>query len=162
MKKTAALAALLAAAPLLASAADPLQPLAFLAGHCFKGEIAAGKDSDEHCFQWILGGKGLRDVHAVRGAGHPDYVGETTYYYDSGTRRIEYIYIENAGGVMRGYVEPGEGAMVFPATTYVAGGQAMTLRVRWTLMADGYEAWSEAQDKGTWGTMFKVRMLKTS
>jgi len=29
-------------------------------------------------------------------------------------------------------------------------------------MADGYEAWSEAQDKGAWATMFKVRMLKSS
>jgi len=104
----------------------------------------------------------LRDLHTVRAAGRPDYVGETTYYYDSGTRRIEYLYVENGGGVMRGYVEPGEAAIVFPATTYVAGGQAMTLRVRWTLMADGYEAWSEAQDKGAWATMFKVRMLKSS
>jgi hypothetical protein len=159
--KTAAAAALLAAAPLLASAADPLQPMAFLAGHCFRGEVAA-KDTDEHCFRWILGGKALRDVHTVRGAGHPDYVGETTYYYDSGAQRIEYIYIENAGGLMRGTVEPGEGAFVFPATTFVAPGQALTLRVRWTLMADGYEAWSEAQDKGAWATMFKVKMTKAS
>ena len=162
MKKHAVLAALLAALPLLASAADPLQPLAAFAGHCYKGEIAAGKDSDEHCFQWILGGKALRDVHVVRGPGHPDYGGETTYYYDSGARRIEYIYLETAGGVMRGHVEPGEGALVFPATTYVAGGQAMTLRVRWTLASDGYEAWSEAQDKGAWATMFRVRMVKSS
>ena len=161
MKKIAALAALLAA-PLLASAAEPLQPMAFLAGHCFKGEIAAGKDTDEHCFQWIVGGKALRDVHTVHGGGHPDYVGETTYYYDSGTRRIEYLYVENGGGVMRGYVEPENGAFVFPATTYVNGGQAMTLRVRWTVMPDGYEAWSEAQDKGAWATMFRVRMVKSS
>jgi len=162
MKKTAILAALAAAAPLLASAADPLQPLAFLAGHCYRGEIAAGKDTDEHCFGWLYGGKALRDVHTVRGAGHPDYVGESTYYYDSGAKRIEYLYIENAGGVMRGTVEPGDGALVFPPATYVANGQAMTLRVRWTLGNDGYEAWSEAQDKGAWTTMFKVRMSKSS
>jgi hypothetical protein len=144
------------------SASDPLQPLAFLAGHCFKGEVAAGKDTDEHCFSWLYGGKALRDVHTVRGLGHPDYVGESTYYYDSGAKRIEYLYIENAGGVMRGTVEPGDGALVFPPTTYVANGQAMTLRVRWTLQGNGYEAWSEAQDNGGWATMFKVRMSRSS
>lgn len=142
--------------------ADPLQPLASFAGHCFKGTLAGGKDTDEHCFQWMYGGKALRDVHTVRGASHPDYVGETTYYWDSGARRIEYLYVENAGGIMRGTVEPAEGAIVFPPASYVAGGQALTLRVRWTLAQDGYEAWSEMQEKGTWTTMFRVRMARAS
>ena len=141
---------------------DPLKPLASFAGHCFKGTLAGGKDTDEHCFQWMYGGKALRDVHTVRGASHPDYVGETTYYWDSGARRIEYLYVENAGGIMRGTVEPAEGAIVFPPATYVADGQAMTLRVRWTLAAEGYEAWSEMEDKGAWTTMFRVRMAKSS
>jgi hypothetical protein len=142
--------------------ADPLQALASFAGHCYKGALAGGKDTDEHCFQWMYGGKALRDVHTVRGASHPDYLGETTYYWDSGARRIEYLYVENAGGIMRGTVEPAEGAIVFPAATYVADGQALTLRVRWTLGADGYEAWSEMQEKGAWTTMFKVRMARSS
>jgi hypothetical protein len=141
--------------------ADPLQPLAFLAGHCYRGEVGRG-DSDEHCFGWILGGKALRDVHAVRGAGHADYAGETTYYYDWSARRIEYLYVENAGGVMRGIVEPGDGTLVFPATTYVANGVSMTLRVSWTRAGDGYEAWSEARQQAAWVTMFKARMTRTS
>jgi hypothetical protein len=153
----AAACAAIAAEP----AANPLQPMAFLAGHCYKGSVS-GKDVDEHCFAWLLGGRALRDVHTVKTPGQPDYIGETTYYYDSGAKRIEYIYIENAGGIMRGTVEPAEGALVFPATTYVAGGQAMTLRVRWTLQGDSYEAWSEMQDKGAWATMFKVKMAKSS
>jgi hypothetical protein len=142
--------------------ADPLRPLAPFAGHCYKGTLAGGKDTDEHCFQWMYGGRALRDVHTVRGASHPDYVGETTYYWDSGARRIEYLYVENAGGIMRGTVEPGEGALVFPPAAYVADGQALTLRVRWTLGTDGYEAWSEMEDKGAWTTMFKVRMARSS
>jgi hypothetical protein len=142
--------------------AEPLKPLASFAGHCYTGTLAGGKDTDQHCFQWMYGGKALRDVHTVRGAGHPDYVGETTYYWDSGARRIEYLYVENAGGIMRGTVEPGEGAIVFPPAAYVADGQALTLRVRWTLGTDGYEAWSEIEDKGAWTTMFKVRMMRSS
>jgi hypothetical protein len=154
------------AATLNATAADapanPLQPMAFLAGHCYKGSVR-GNDMDEHCFTWMYGGRALRDVHTVKTPGQPDYVGETTYYYDSGAKKIEYLYIENAGGIMRGSVEPGDGAIVFPATTYVAGGQAMTLRVKWTLQGtDAYEAWSEMQNKDQWVTMFKAKMTKSS
>ena len=156
--------AMMTAAALSAAAADrpnPLQPMAFLAGHCYKGSVS-GNDMDEHCFTWMLNGNALRDVHTVRTPGKPDYVGETTYYYDSGTKKIEYLYVENAGGIMRGTVEPAEGVLVFPATTYVAGGQAVTLRVKWTLQGDGYEAWSEMQNKDKWATMFKVKMAKSS
>jgi hypothetical protein len=118
---------------------DPLQPLAFLAGHCFKGELANGKDVDEHCF-----------------------AGESTYYRDSLAGRIEYLYIENEGGIMRGSVEPADGALVFPATSFVQDGAALTIRVRWTVLADGsYEAWSEMQDTHAWRTMFRLRMAKS-
>jgi hypothetical protein len=141
--------------------ANPLQPLAFLAGHCYKGSQGPN-GIDEHCFTWVYGGKALRDIHTVRAEGRPDYVGESTYYWDSGARRIEYLYIENAGGVMRGTVEAADGALVFPPARYVASGQAMTLRVRWTLMPDGYEAWSEMQAGDAWTTMFKVKMARTS
>ena len=142
---------------------NPLQPLAFLAGHCFKGSFPERGDTDEHCFQWLYGDKALRDVHTVRGAAHPDYVGETTYYWDSIAKRIEYLYVENAGGIMRGTVQPGESAIVFPETRYVADGQAMTLRVRWSMLPDqGYEAWSEVQGKAGWATFFKVKMARVS
>jgi hypothetical protein len=149
------------AAPPADTPANPLQPMAFLAGHCYKGTVR-GNDTDEHCFAWKYDGMALRDVHTVKTPGKPDYVGETTYYYDSAAKRIEYLYIENAGGVMRGTVEPADGALVFPATTYVAGGQSMTLRVRWTLQGtDAYEALSEMQNKGQWVTMFKAKMAKS-
>lgn len=142
------------------AAAGPLRPLGFLAGNCYKGTLADGKDTDEHCFRWIYEGQALRDVHTVRGPNHADYVGETTYYWDSSQKRIEYLYVENMGGIMRGTVEPGDRTIVFPSATYVAGGEVMTLRVKWTLLKDGYEAWSEVQDKDAWKTMFKVKMTK--
>ena len=141
---------------------NPLQPLAFLAGHCFKGELAKAKDVDEHCFQWLYGGKALRDTHVVRGAGHADYAGESTYYWDSLARRIEYLYIENQGGLMRGTVEPSAGALVFPETSFIEDGKALKIRARWTLLADGsYEAVSEVQDKDAWKTMLRVKMVKS-
>ena len=153
----------MASGPVLSAPIEPLQPMAFLAGHCWKGAFADGKQTDEHCFAWLYDGKALRDTHTVRTPGRPDYVGETTYYWDSAARRIEYIYIENLGGVSRGSMQSTPEALVFPATQYVADGQTMTYRVRWTRLSDtSYEAWSEMQGKEGWTTMFKLTMKRSS
>jgi hypothetical protein len=147
----------------IAAPIEPLQPMAFLAGHCWKGDFADGKQSDEHCFSWLYDGKALRDTHTVRAPGRPDYVGETTYYWDSAAKRVEFVYIENLGGISRGNMQSTPEALVFPATQYVADGQAMTYRVRWTKLSDtSYEAWSEMQGKDGWTTMFKLTMRRSS
>ena len=147
-----------AAAPI-----EPLQPMAFLAGHCWKGDFPDGKQTDQHCFAWLYDGKALRDTHVVRAPGRQDYVGETTYYWDSAAKRVEYVYIENLGGISRGNMQSTPEALVFPATQYVADGQAMTYRVRWTKLSDAaYEAWSEMEGKDGWTTMFKLTMKRSS
>ncbi|WP_044561527.1 DUF1579 domain-containing protein [Azospirillum sp. B4] len=138
-----------------------LKPMAFLAGHCWTGAFPGSPRTDTHCFQWLYEGKALRDVHTVRSPGQPDYVGETTYFWDPAAKRVDYLYIENQGGVSRGTVTPDGDALVFPATQYVADGQTMTYRVRWTPVgADAYEAWSEAQTKDGWSTMFKLVLTR--
>ena len=140
-----------------------LQPMAFLAGHCWKGEFPGGKQTDEHCFAWLYDGRALRDTHTVRTPGRPDYVGETTYYWDAGAKRVMFLYIENLGGVSRGTMESEGKALVFPPTQYVAEGEAMTYRVRWTQLDDtSYEAFSEAQSKDGWAPMFKVTLKRTT
>ncbi|MEA1674242.1 hypothetical protein [Nitrospirillum sp. BR 11163] len=155
----------------MAAFADPapgLKPMTFLAGHCWKGEFPGGQQrTDTHCFTWLYEGKALRDTHTVRTPGQPDYVGETTYYWDPAAKRVEYLYIENQGGISHGTVTTEGGALVFPATQYVAEGQAMTYRVRWTPQGtgpggqpDAYEAWSEVQTKDGWSTMFKLALKR--
>lgn len=154
---------LIALAPAIAGAApiDALKPMAFLAGHCWKGTFADGKQTDEHCFAWLYDGQALRDTHVVRSPDHPDYVGETTYYWDSAARRVEFLYIENQGGISRGTMEPTQDALLFPAAQYVGDGQAMTYRVRWTRVGDdAYEAWSEAQGPKGWATMFRMTLRR--
>jgi hypothetical protein len=147
-----------AAAPI-----EPLQPMAVLAGHCWKGDFPGGKETDEHCFAWLYDGKALRDTHTVRAPGRPDYIGETTYYWDSAAKRVEFVYIENLGGISRGNMQSMPEALIFPPTQYVADGQAMTYRVRWTRLSDtSYEAWSEMQGKDGWTTMFKLTMKRSS
>ncbi len=138
-----------------------LQPMAFLAGHCWTGEFPGGKQTDEHCFAWLYDGKALRDTHTVRAPGRPDYVGETTYYWDPATKRVSFLYIENLGGISRGSMESAGDTLVFPPTQYVAEGESMTYRVRWTRLDEtSYEAFSEAQSKDGWATMFKLTMKR--
>jgi hypothetical protein len=149
------------AAQARAEPADALKPMAFLAGHCWKGTFPDGKQTDEHCFTWLYGGKALRDTHTVRTPGRADYVGETTYYVDQAARRVDFLYIENLGGVSRGTMESTPDALVFPNAQYVDADGAMTYRARWTPKgADAYEAWSEAQGKDGWKTMFRMLMQR--
>jgi hypothetical protein len=155
----------LALAPLAAAAAQPVEPLkpfAFLAGHCWKGTFADGKQTDEHCFAWALEGHALRDTHVVRSPGKPDSTGETLYYVDSAARRVEYLYVESAGGFSRGAVEALPDALLFPDARYVEDGESLTYRARWTPKgADAYEAWNEMQVGDGWRTMFKLLLKRT-
>ncbi|MFA9217322.1 MAG: hypothetical protein ACEQSK_09475 [Sphingomonadaceae bacterium] len=136
---------------------DALKPMAFLAGHCWKGDFPGARQSDEHCFQWMYDGQALRDVHTVRAPGKPDYVGESIYYYDSVAKRVEFLYVEAGGGVSRGSVEGTPTGLSFPPTTYSAAGQTLTYRVQWTRIgADAYEAFSEINAGDKWVTQFKL------
>ena len=140
---------------------DALKPMGFLAGSCWKGTFPDGKRTDEHCFAWLYEGKALRDTHTVRAPGRPDYIGETTYYWDSAAKRVEYLYVENLGGISRGTMESAPPALVFPPAQYVEGGQTMTFRTRWTRLDDAtYEVFAEMQDKDTWTPMFKLTMKR--
>jgi hypothetical protein len=85
-------------------------------------------------------------------------VGETT---TTGIQpSVEYI-ISRTCGISRGSMQSTPGAGL--ATQYIADGQAMTYRVRWTRLSDtSYEAWSEMQGKDGWTTMFKLTMKRSS
>ncbi len=88
----ATIAALFLCIPLVAGAEpiEALKPMAFLAGHCWKGAFPDARQTDEHCFTWLYSGKAL-----------------------------------------------------------------------WTRVGDdAYEAWSEAQGKDGWATMFKVLLKR--
>ncbi len=157
-----ALTCVASAAGAASGPAELLKPLAFLAGHCWKGTFPDGKQTDEHCFAWLYDARALRDTHTVRAAGRPDYVGESTYYVNSASNRVEFLYIENGGAFSRGTVESLPGALLFPDTQYIGDGEALVYRARWTPMdANTYEAWSEAQTREGWSTMFRLLMKRT-
>ena len=148
---------LLSAGAVQAEPIDAFKPMAFLAGHCWKGDFADGKTTDVHCFSWLYEGKALRDVHTVRSPGRPDYVGESTYFWDSAAKQVSYVYVENMGGLGRGQVEATPTGIAFPGSQYINGGKTMDLRVQWNRAGDdAYEAWAETKNKDAWVTMYKM------
>ena len=118
-----------------AAAAEPaplLKPMAFLAGHCWKGTFQDGETTDEHCFSWMYGGSVLRDTHTVRRPGKPDLTGESTYFVDTVGKHVAFLYIESGGGSSRGTVESLSETLLFPDAQYLSDGEALTYRARWT------------------------------
>ena len=114
--------------------------------------------TDEHCFSWMYGGKFLRDVHTLRGEGRPDAQGESTYFWNSSTNQIEYLYIESDGGFSR-VVFPG----VFPQpgddTNFVENGRTQVYRSRWQRSGENaYDVLTEFQGKDGWMPGFQVHM----
>lgn len=144
------------------SSADPMapyQPLAFLAGHCWRGAFPGGKQTDEHCFSWIYDGKFLRDRHTVRAEGKPDALGESIYLWNPAQNQLEYLYIESNGGFSRGPVSQDKDSLIFPDTTYVEGGRTMVYRSRWRhSAANAYDVVTEFKGKEGWVPGFKIHM----
>ena len=151
------------AAPSDTPAAAPYEPLAFLVGHCWKGNFPNGAATDEHCFSWIYGGKFVRDEHVVHREGKADEFGESIYVWDAAAHELQYLYIESAGGFSRGTVAAEGDALVFPPTRYVQKGEEQTYRSRWRHAAPGaYDVVTEFQVKDRWVTGFTLHMQQVS
>jgi len=161
---TKAAAALLVFAFASAQAADapsPYAPLKYLVGHCWKGTLPNGKDVDTHCFRWIYPDKFVRDQHTAHGEGHPDYLGESTYYFDSTTKKLRYLYVEIDGGTSAGDVEADATTLIFPAATYQENGKTQTYRSRWTRNGDeAYDVVTEFQKGDKWTPGWTVHMTR--
>lgn len=154
----------LALAPLSATAEpDPaLQPLAFLAGHCWIGTLPGTADTDEHCFAWLYEGRYLRDRHVVRRGGKAVYEGESTYYWDSAARKVAYFYVTAAGGHAHGTMVAEGEALDFPAAVMLSGGKSLSFRSRWKRTGeDAYEVLREYETEKGWMPV-KVPMRKVA
>lgn len=110
------LTALLMFAAGQALAIPQLDPMAFLAGHCWQGRFADGK-VDTHCFEPVYGGRFLRDRHEVSGGPAP-YEGETLYGWNAQAGRVEYTYWNSSGGISRGSMTPRDGLLDFGDEVY--------------------------------------------
>jgi uncharacterized protein YndB with AHSA1/START domain len=139
------LAILIAASAAVSSPAAPalrqgLEPLAFLAGHCWRGQFASG-ETDTHCFESAYGGQHLRDRHEVTG-GARAYSGETIYSWDGRANLVSYTYWNSSGGVSRGTMRPADGRLSFGDEAYTdPQGRRITISTHWRRVGDdAYEA----------------------
>lgn len=152
-KAFAALASAILLSPAVAAAAtEPgLEPLAFLAGHCWKGTMPNGTDTDEHCFAWVYEGRYLRDKHVVRSGEKAVYEGETIYYWNAAARQVEYLYITAHGGHALGRMVPEAEALAFPAAVLVTAAKPFGFRGRWKRLGDdAYEVLREYETEKGW------------
>jgi len=157
-----AMLSVVAATAIAAQSGSPYQPVAFLAGHCWKGSSPDGKRTDEHCFKWIYGDKFLRDEHVVHAGEGAPHAGESIYYWNGAAQQLEYLYVESDGGFSQGPVTVQGDALVFPATSFVENGKTMIYRSRWVRAADNaYDVVTEFQDKDAWVPGFKFHMQRT-
>lgn len=160
MKNLHALAAACTAAllPALAASAPPrpLEPLAFLAGHCWTTVIDGGKETDTHCYEWMHDGQQLRDRHVVRG-NKPAYSGETIYAFNGERKRVEYRYWNSEGGLSDGYLEvAADGTLKFLDDRYVGqDGVVYTFSSEITQPADGrYRILTRFKEGDAWKEMW--------
>ena len=131
------LASLAATQPPTVSA--ELQPLAFLVGHCWRGEFGKTQQVDTHCFETVYGGKFIRDRHEVTG-GKDIYRGETLYNWNAELGRAEYTYWNSIGGVSRGTMVAKDGLLDFGSETYTAAdGTKTSIGTQWRPGAKAYD-----------------------
>ena len=141
------------------AASDKLQPLAFLAGSCWKGTFPGRAVTDEHCFEWIYGGRFLRDRHVVHGDSIP-YEGETTYAWDATQKQIIYWYIALPGFYSHGNVEPVEGALLFHDNLVTS--TPRQLRTTWSKSgADAYTVLVEEVTNGNSKQLWSIAMRRS-
>ena len=140
------LALLAAAGPVTLDAG--LQPLAFLAGSCWQGDLPGGQGTDTHCFTAMLGGHFLRDRHRVTPGG---YAGETLYRWDRAAQRIRFDYYSSLGMVMSGTASAEANGATFAPEAVGPDGRPMPMRARWRRDgADFYVVTTEIRQNGVW------------
>jgi hypothetical protein len=144
-----------------AESSSPYEPLAYLVGHCWVGQLPGKQDRDTHCFSYVYGNRFVRDVHVVSGAGHADHRGESIYFWDGTSRSLRYLYIESDGGSSFGSVEVNGDTLVFPATDIREDCLAATYRSQWKRRgADGYDVLTEFKRGEAWTTGWTMRMTQ--
>ncbi len=118
-----------------ALATPQLEPLAFLAGHCWQGNFADGT-VDTHCFEPVYGGRFIRDRHQVA-MGASIYAGESLYGWNAETGRVEYTYWNTSGGISRGSMTVRGAVLDFGDEVYRGrDGREMQIATTWHKIDD--------------------------
>lgn len=140
------------------TAAPDFRPLEFLVGSCWIGTFPDGKNTDEHCFEWVFDRKFIRDRHVVPGV--VPYRGETIYGWDPIAKSLSYWYWNSEGMVIIGRVEFTPDGIVFPSRYATPQGD-VELKAVW--VRDGADAYRVSQTQlrdGVWKPLWTMRMIR--
>jgi hypothetical protein len=154
-----AIATLMLVEPLQAQGSKPdFTPLEFLIGSCWTGTFSDGKQTDEHCFEWVFDRKFVRDRHKVRGA--TPYDGETLYWWDAPKKQLTYWYGGSQGLVVTGHMEARADSLVFPSKYTGAEGE-VELKAVWVRTGpDSYRVMNNERGKDGWKTLLKMDLTR--
>jgi hypothetical protein len=135
------------------------RPLEFLVGDCWAGTFPDGKQTDEHCFEWVYDRKFIRDRHVVRNGKAP-YAGETLYGWDTKEKRLAFWYWNSEGEVMVGTVEYRPDSIVFP-TRYETDKGPIELRAVWTRIGlDSYRVEQSQRAGVAWKPLWAMELKR--
>jgi len=130
----------LGAADMPEAVPSALRPLAPLVGTAWVATLPTGGLIDEQRFEWVYGGRFLRNEHWVRNAaGEVVYEGETIYAWDPLSEQIVWWYWNTTGGYVTGTMAASQGALVFEGENHAPSGQ--TPRVRGALRNISSTSW---------------------
>ena len=131
---------------------EGLQPLSFLAGHCWSGEFKTG-ERDTHCFEAAAGGKMVTDTHKVRNPkGDVVYEGVSVYMLDKPSGTLKYEYFYSSGGKLIGY-----GWRVGDELRFGAKPGQEKPDIVWKLGKDSYTATPASPELGHPGVFVKLK-----
>jgi hypothetical protein len=132
--------------------------LANLVGNCWVGTFPDGKQTDEHCFEWMLDRKFIRDKHVVRG-GKP-YAGETIYMWDAAAKQLSFYYWNSEGQLMTGRGTPTAHGIDFLTRLPGKSGD-MALKATWTPTGpDGFRIWNGQRAGDAWKELWTMEMKR--
>jgi hypothetical protein len=136
------------------SARQPLGQLALFSPLVGREWVAAfpGNDiTDTQRFEWVLGGKFLRNVHHVRASGKVVYEGETIYAWDQRAQRIVWWYWNSTGGYVVGTIAVREdGTLVADGENHGSADQIDRVRSTIRIGTDEWTSVGTQQRGGQW------------
>ncbi len=135
-----------------ADRAGPFESMRPLVGHTFVAIFPNGKMTDTQHFEWVYGGKFIRNVHHVRNEkGEVVYEGETIFAYDQKQKRLTYYYFNATGGYLTGYAVTENGRQIWYGENHADAAQTdETKSAIWDVSAAGYKATQYFRKEGEW------------
>ena len=137
---------------------DPLAPMRFLSGRCWRGQFGSSAAYDVMCAEDMPGGH-IRARHLVRGI-DGDYRGETIYFHDAERQLIRFHYYTSLGAIQQGVVTvDGDRFQIDPIRHVRADGTVLQLSATGERTEEGsYRTTTRFWGAGKWGDASVVTM----